>query len=300
VTARGKLLECDEREHADLFWACRGGGGGNFGIVTGFRFRTHPVGDVAYFAVHWPWSNAAEAVRAWQNFAPHAPDALFSDLFMATTSPKGSGTEPFVGSGGQFFGSESELRRLIEPLTNTGSPTYVDVGTLSYAEATFRWANCHPLSECDKPGKTAFKGKSDYVHHRLSNGAISTLLHGLERNQADTRLERAALILDASGGAINRVHPAETAFVHRNAAFSIQYASFWSSDGSRDLRWISDLYAAMRPSVSGFAYQNYIDRDLRSWKHAYYGSNLRRLVAVKRKYDPHHVFRFAQSIPPRL
>ena len=78
VTADGKLLECSEHEHADLFWACRGGGGGNFGIVTSFEFRTHEVGDVAYYRVVWPWSDDASAVRAWQQFAPHAPDALFA------------------------------------------------------------------------------------------------------------------------------------------------------------------------------------------------------------------------------
>ncbi len=300
VTARGELLRCNADEHSDLFWACRGGGGGNFGIVTNFRFRTHAVGDVAYYSVGWPWADAAEAVRAWQDFAPNAPDALFADLFLATTAPKGAGTEPAIGSSGQFFGSQSDLSNLIEPLASVGSPTYVNVGTLPYADATFRWAGCHPLSQCHEAGRATFKGKSDFVHGSLSNGAISTLLNGLEQNQTDAAIGRSLLIFDAYGGAINRVHPGETAFVHRNAAFSIQYAAIWSGDGSRDLSWISDLYAAMRPSVSGFAYQNYIDPHLRNWMHAYYGSNLRRLVAVKRKYDPHDVFRFAQSVPTRL
>ena len=93
--------------------------------------------------------------------------------------------------------------------------------------------------------------------------------------------------------------PAETAFVHRHTLFSIQYFSSWVGHGAGDLRWIRNLYAAMRPHVSGFAYQNYIDPDLRSWKHAYYGANLRRLAAVKRKHDPHGFFHFRQSIPTR-
>ena len=126
------------------------------------------------------------------------------------------------------------------------------------------------------------------------------MLTGLEVTQASTSLGGAALICDAYGGAINRVQPAETAFVHRDALYSIQYFSSWIGDGSGDLRWLRQLYGAMRPYVSGFAYQNYIDPDLDSWEHAYYGSNLRRLAAVKRKHDPTGFFHFPQSIPRRV
>ncbi len=300
VTAAGKLLECSEHENADLFWACRGGGGGNFGIVTQFRFRTHQVGDVAYFRIAWPWVDAARVIRAWQHVAPHAPDALYAALYMATNSPRGPGTEPVISSGGQFFGSESELRSLLAPLVAAGAPTSVTVGTLSYIDAIERWGGCHPLENCRTVAHQLFKGKSDYVAAPLSDGAIHTLLAGLEANQASVSLGGAALIFDPYGGAINRIHPAETAFVHRHTLFSILYFSSWLGDGSGDLRWQRQLYAAMRRHVSGFAYQNYIDPDLGSWQHAYYGSNLRRLAEVKRKHDPDGFFHFRQGIPRRL
>jgi len=300
VTADGKLLDCNAQEHADLYWACRGGGGGNFGIATSFRFRTHAVGSVANYEIAWPWSDAAAALRAWQGFAPHAPDELFSTLYLATNLPKGPGTQPIVRSGGQFFGSDAQLKSLIAPLVNTGTPFRVSVGTVSYINAIMRWAGCHPLEQCRAVGHLKFKGKSDYVESPLSNGAIGTLLAGLETNQASPALGGAALILDADGGAINRVHPAETAFVHRNALYSIQYFSSWAGTGSGDLHWIRRLYAAMRPHVSGFAYQNYIDPDLKSWQHAYYGPNLRRLAEVKRKYDPRGFFHFRQGIPTHV
>jgi FAD/FMN-containing dehydrogenase len=299
VTAQGRRIECSAHENADLYWACRGGGGGNFGIVTSFRFRTHPVGDVSYYGVVWPWADAARAVRAWQAFAPHAPAGLFSTLYLATNTPRGAGTEPFVSSGGQFFGSETELRSLIAPLVDAGTPTRVTVGTLSYIDAIMRWAGCHPLEQCQTVRQIRFKGKSDYVNSPLSKAGLGTLLSGLEKSQQSTSLGGAALIVDAYGGAINRVHPAETAFVHRNALYSIQYFSSWVGAGAGDLRWIRNLYAAMRPHVSGFAYQNYIDPDLKGWEHAYYGSNLQRLREVKRKHDPHDVFHFRQSIPAR-
>jgi FAD/FMN-containing dehydrogenase len=299
VTAEGRLLDCNADENSDLFWACRGGGGGNFGIATRFHLRTHQIDDVSYYQVVWPWSDAARAVHAWQSFAPHAPPRLFSTLYLATSTPRGSGTQPFISSGGQFFGSETELRSLIAPLTSTGTPTHVTAGTLSYLDAIMRWAGCDPLAQCHVVGHHSFKGKSDYVDVPLPNAGINTLLAGLEASQASITLGGAALFFDAYGGAINRVHPAATAFVHRNALFSIQYFSSWAGNGLADLQWIRNLYAAMRPYVSGFAYQNYIDPDLKHWQHAYYGANLRRLADIKRKHDPHGFFHFAQGIPTR-
>jgi hypothetical protein len=204
---------------------------------------------------------------------------------------------PFVSSGGQFFGSEAALGSLIAPLVAAGAPARVTVGTLSYIEAIMHWAGCHPIEQCQVVPHTRFKSRSDYVNAPLSTAAVGTLLAAMEATQASTSLGGAALIFDASGGAINRVHPNDTAFVHRNALFSIQYYSGWVGAGAGDLHWNRSLYAAMRPYVSGFAYQNYIDPELKTWKHAYYGSNLRRLSAVKREHDPRHVFHFAQSIP---
>jgi hypothetical protein len=202
-----------------------------------------------------------------------------------------------LSSGGRFFGSEAELQSLIAPLAATGAPIRVTVRTLSYLDAVLHWAGCHPFTQCDVRRRLRFKGKSDYVNTPLSKEAVATLLTGLQANQADGSLGRGELIFDAYGGVINRVPTAETAFVHRNSLFSIQYFSTWTGKGSEDLRWIRNLYAAMRPFVSGFAYQNYIDPDLAHWKHAYYGSNFRRLAQVKQAYDPHDFFHFPQSIP---
>jgi hypothetical protein len=108
--------------------------------------------------------------------------------------------------------------------------------------------------------------------------------------------------MDSYGGAINRVAPSATAFVHRDSLFSCQYLAFWlpqeaATAEGQSLRWIDSFYTDMRPYVSGFAYQNYIDPDLGDWLHAYYGSNLTGLTEVKRAYDPGDVFHFAQSIP---
>ena len=108
VTAAGQLLTCDTSHHSDLFWACRGGGGGNFGIVTSFTFKTHPISTVATYYVEWPWNQALQAVQAWQAFAPTAPDALFSVCDLEATDPSRAG-RPLP-------------RRLVRPVLRHGSP----------------------------------------------------------------------------------------------------------------------------------------------------------------------------------
>jgi hypothetical protein len=290
VTADGRILSVDGDTHEDLFWALQGGGGGNFGIVTRFRFNTHRVSRAAFFFASWSWSQAVEAVAAWQAFAPHAPPELFSLMNL-----QNGGGSPSVTALGQYFGSASRLSSLLGPLRRSGAR--ISTGTASYLPLQLRWAGCagESVSACAVPDRTPFIGKSDYASRPLSGRGRATMKRYIER--AGGRAT-GAIILDSYGGAINRVKPSATAFVHRNMLFSMQYyTQFQSSSGERAGRsWIRSFYAAMRPFVSGFAYQNYIDPDLKSWRHAYYGKNYKRLQRVKKTYDPGNLFHFKQSI----
>jgi FAD/FMN-containing dehydrogenase len=304
VTADGRVLDCDQHHHPDLYWACRGGGGRNFGIATSFRFKVHPVGNVSYFTIEWPWEMAPSVIQAWQGFGPHAPDALFSTLNLRS----GSGVAPRIIGAGQLFGSKAQLSSVLAPLVDTDSPTRVSLYENTFLHAAEVWAGCSDdidachLAPAGKLMRDTYKGKSDYALTPISAAGIQQIVNALEARTAISTPGRGILLLDSYGGAINRVPKAATAFVHRDALFSMQYLAYWDSpaQAAANLAWIRAFYAAMRPYVSGFAYQNYIDPDLKSWARAYYGSNLPRLVAVKKAYDPGNVFRFAQSIPTHL
>lgn len=303
VTADGKFRLCSATENPGLFWACRGGGGGNFGVVTHFDFQTHPVGDLSVFIATSPWSQAAEVIRAWQSLAPAGPDEFFAVCYLRTGE-----TGPSIECFGQYLGAQAQLMTLLAPLAAVAG-TKVTASTTSYLDAQLAWAGCSgkTIGACHLVGETPtgtlpranFYAKSDYVNAPLTTAALTTVTQWLAK--AQTRgFGFGSLELDAYGGAINRLPPDATAFVHRDALFSAQYLAHWSqpSDAPGAAEWISGFYGAMRPFVSGYAYQNYMDPQLATWKHAYYATNYPRLQEIKQQFDPDRVFRFPQAIPP--
>jgi FAD/FMN-containing dehydrogenase len=298
VTADGRVRTVDADTNEDLYWACRGGGGGNFGIVTALTLKTHRVASASYFLISWPWSQASEALAVWQRFAPHARPALTSIFAFGTTGGSGS---PRVSALGQFFGSEATLRRLVRPLTRVAGAN-LTTGTASYFDLVLRWAGClgGGLPACHRSTRTFFLAKSDYCDRPVSSRGRARMIDWVERRQATPSFGSGALIMDAYGGVLNRPAKDATAFVHRDMLFSLQYLAYFSGATARraSRRWIEGTWRALRPHASGEAYQNYIDPDLVHWQRAYYGSNLERLRDIKKQVDPDFRFRFPQAIPP--
>lgn len=287
VTADGRVLVADKSHHADLFWACRGGGGGNFGIATRFTFRTHPVSQGSYFIATWPWAQVEQVLASFLHWAPNQPDALGS-LCRLAAGPGGPTVQVF----GQYLGSETGLKAALATL---GPPaTKLTTGTATWLDLVRRWAGClgHSLPGCSTPGQQAFVGASDYLAKVPTPAQLAKFRTVVEARGSSS----GALLIDVYGGALNRIAPSATAFVHRHVLASIQY--FAAGDGASARAWVDSSRAALKPAVSGAAYVNYIDPYLANWQQAYFGSNVPRLRAVKKKYDPHGLFYFAQSIRP--
>jgi hypothetical protein len=237
--------------------------------------RVHRASRAAWFQLSWPSSQASEALAAWQRLAPHAPRALTSIFTLAPGR---------VTALGQWFGSEASLRRLLRPLTAVAGAR-LSVGTDGYLALMLRWAGCagESTGACDRFAPVRFDAASDYVARPLSARGRAAAVAAAQRG--------GTLLLDAYGGAINRVAPDATAFVHRDQLFCIQYYSATASSS-----WVASARAAMKPYVSGQCYQNYIDPQLQRWRSAYYGENAARLAEIKQAVDPDDLFHFKQSI----
>jgi len=312
VTADGRTIRCDDSTNADLFWALRGGGGGNFGVATSFTFTTHPLDRVTLFGLSWPWSKAPDVLDAWQSWAPSAPPDLWSSCRVRWIPSSGAG----VSVGGAWTGAPSAMTRILDGfVADVGAaPTTRTASTMAYLDAALSLAGCggRSVSQCRLTTKSpagvlprqAALARSDFFDRPMSSSVRDRVLSLVEARGADPALSHQAggVLLDAWGGAIAHAAPAATALPHRNASFLAQeFVTFQTAPSDELLHanhsWLGRLWTALRPAVSGFAYVNYIDPALVDWQHAYYGDNLARLIRVKRAYDPDDAFAFAQSIP---
>jgi hypothetical protein len=309
VTSDSHLKRANEHDHTDLLWACRGGGGGNFGIATSFTFDVHPMPEVTLFTLQYPWAAAATMLEAWQEWIPTTPDELWSNCQLES-----QGTYGFLAQlGGVFCGSPAALATYLAPLKAAigTAPTYSFNGSNDYLSAMEIEAGCSGLSiaschlSSENPhgelSRSAYSAKSSYVNTPMSSSRCASMVAAVEHLAALAPTLGGALAFDAYGGAINRVAKDATAFVHRDKLACIQATYSWSTnttasviaDGQTWLTWLGDDVF----NAETGAYQNYIDPTLADWRSAYYGTNLDRLTKIKRHYDPENRFSFAQSIP---
>ncbi|MBA2937387.1 FAD-binding oxidoreductase [Paenibacillus sp. CGMCC 1.16610] len=280
-----KTIVANRRQHADLLWASRGGGGGNFGIATAYTFRVRPISTVSIFSVTWKWSDLEKVLPVWQRWAPSVTNRLTSTI---EVSAKQVGT---ILSTGQLLGGAEELRRLIRPLLLAGTPVKVLVKTVPFIEATKFFA----VSDLHLEPK--FKISGAYGFQPLPREGVRIIRDFLSKapNRHATVWSQS---LGGAGSAVSRVSPTATAYPHRKAEIIYELSARWRNnrEQERNIQWVERFRRALRPFVKG-DYVNFPDLAIKNWPKAYYGVNFGRLKQVKRKYDPHNVFRFAQSIP---
>ncbi len=313
VTAEGTLRTCSPEHNPDLYWACRGGGGGNFGIVTSFQFTVHPIPAIALFTLEWPWAAASDVLSAWQTWLPTTPDELWSNCLLLS---QGSAGPPTARVGGVFTGTPTALTGLLAPLLSAvgTAPTTNSVTAEPYVRAMMIEAGCEDdtqaachLQSQNPAGvleRASFNSKSAYVHHAIPAAGTQAIAAAAQDLAQSVPGASGGFAFDAYGGAINRIAAPATAFVHRDALACIQYSVSYPDTAPASMldagrAWLTSAQSTLAPYTAG-AYQNYIDPTLADWQQAYYGANLPRLVSVKAAVDPDDTFHFAQSIPTSL
>jgi FAD/FMN-containing dehydrogenase len=280
LLADGRVVQVSASEQPDLFWALRGGGGGNFGIATNFMLRTTPAEDVSMASITWPWDEAAQVIAAWQAWAPHTDARLSSSLAFFRAD---SGV---IGFTGLLLGPVDELETLLKPLLAVGSPSPY-LWPLSWLEAA---------EELAGPGgdHATFKNGSAFAYRPLPPEAIALIVAQMSVAPAPANL----VSFFALGGAISQIAPGATAFPHRRALCDLQIQAYWQEawQEAENVAWVNGFRQALAPYTSG-AYVNYIDADQPDWATAYYGRNLSRLMRIKARYDPDNLFNSPQSTP---
>ena len=294
VTADGKLLTASEKENPDLFWAIRGGGG-NFGIVTSFEYRLHPVGPtvLAGLIVH-PFADAKQLLDGYRKFVAHAPEELTVWVVMRKAPPLPFLPAEWHGKPILVFalcwsGDLKAGEKAIAPLRALGKPIADVVGPnpLTGWQTAF-----DPLLA---PGSRNYWKSHDYK--QLDDSTIAAVL------DAVTKLPTAdcETFIGHLGGAINRVKADATAYPHRDVLFILNVHTRWQ-DPSQDkacIAWARELFDAAAPSATGGVYVNFMPEDEKQRvRTGAYGPNYDRLVKLKAKYDPTNLFRMNQNIPP--
>jgi FAD/FMN-containing dehydrogenase len=288
VLANGNIVTASATENPDLYWAIRGGTGGNFGINTEFTYNAYPARDCTHFSVDFPAERTADMLDAWFTMVEDAPRELGVMWYF---EPGVAPTASYCGMWGLMFGSEGDTRDVLAPvMTAGGKPLDQRFKQASY------WDAAAFLAEGDSTPH-GYLDRSRFLERRMTGDGIAVLTSRLTQ-EPQTGV---GTTIFAWGGAIRDTAAEATAFVHREPVALIKYGASWKL-GEREIenaasRWVDDTFAAMQPHSSHRSFQNFPDGKLEDWAVAYYGGNLDRLKEIKHRYDPERLFDFPQAIP---
>jgi FAD/FMN-containing dehydrogenase len=295
VTAEGEVLTASEDENPDLFWGVRGGGG-NFGIVTSFEYRLHPVGPIVLAGpIYHPLEDAREVLRFYREFIAAAPDELTTIFNLRVAPPlpflpEDVHGKPIVMVGACYAGAADDGIEVVRPLKEFGTPI---VDLLEPKPYTVLQSMFDP----SVPHGWHYYWKSVELPP-LTDTAIDTLV---EHASALTSPKSYCIVFQL-GGALARVGEDETAFSQRDAAHNVNINAVWTEedpDAERHIAWAQDFFDAMQSHARGRVYVNFLGEEGGNRVRQAYGArNYERLVELKRAYDPTNFFRLNQNIEP--
>jgi FAD/FMN-containing dehydrogenase len=306
VLADGRVVDCDEHQNGELFWALRGAGGGHLGVVTSLVFRALPAPATTVFHLTWPPAAAAAVVRAWQAFAPEAPDQ--ADATLRLTAAGDGERPPEVEVVGSVLDGEAEATELLGELVDRvgADPVQASHRHLPHRAAKRYLEGLGSVEDRERSGPEQppqpghLYTKSEFFRRPLPAGTVAALVEHLTNGLAPGVSREVDFL--PWGGAYNRVPADATAFAHRGERFLVQHLVQVGADAAPAERgaardWLARSWALVHPWGSGGVYPNFPDPDLQDWARAYHGTNYDRLRRVKAAYDPGSFFRFHQSLP---
>ena len=293
ITAAGEVVRASATEHPDLFWALRGGSG-NFGVVTRFEFRLHPVGPgVLSGLIVYPASEARPVLQQYRDFIAQAPDELTVWTVLRAAPPLPFLPREVHGTGVVvlallYTGDPEKGARLIEPLRGFGSVVGEHVGIQPYTA----WQQAFdPLLT---PGARNYWKSHNFT--KLEDGLFDVVSEHVGRLPSP----QCEIFFAALGGATTRPSPDSTAYAHRDTRFVMNFHGRWDDavDDERCIRWAREFFEASAPFASGGVYVNFMTADESGRVRAAYGANYDRLAGVKRRYDPDNLFKVNLNIRP--
>jgi FAD/FMN-containing dehydrogenase len=292
VTADGQVLTASQDEHDDLFWALRGGGG-NFGVVTSFEFRLHPVAEIYGGPMFFEVTDAADILRWFREFIVDAPEAFggFPAWQIAPPLPfipedrHGDTLLAFVAC---WSGPPDQGEQMLRPLHDVAPVVAELVGPMPYPALNSAFDGLYP------PGLQHY-WKTNFVKELTDDLIDVHLTHG-----PNVPAVTSTMHIYPINGACHRVASDETAFAHRDATFAMNIAGMWPdpADNEANIAWVREYYDATVPHSEEGGYVNFMAGDDQDRIRANYKGNYGRLVEVKRTYDPANLFHVNQNIEP--
>ncbi|WP_201008650.1 FAD-binding oxidoreductase [Paenibacillus glycanilyticus] len=287
VDAKGRIIRASKKRNSDLLWASRGGGGGNFGVYTKYKFKVRraPV-RATVFSITWPWEQFEEVVKAWQRWAPFTSTKLGSEL---SIGPKKGGNVSMLGV---YLGCKKKALKFLQPILSVGTTTKRDIQSLPWLQATKFLLAPDPIL----PQKFSNQFSSGFGRRPFPDKAFKYMREFLEKAEGGTP---AGFYFLNWGGAIRKIAPRATAFYWRDPQYYVEWNSSWvkPSHAAKNIALARNTRKKLQPFIVG-SYINVPDQGIKCSGPVYYGKNFARLRRVKAKYDPQNVFNNPQSIPP--
>ena len=292
VLADGSFVTVSAEENQDLFWAIRGGGG-NFGVVTEFRFQAHPVHTIVGGPTLWHQEQATEAMRWFRDFMQQAPENLYGFFAIMTVPPGPPFPEELhmkkmCGVVWCYTGPESEAEAVFQPVKEFGPPAMYGIQPMPYPALQGAFDALYP------PGMHWY-WKGDFFNELTDEAIDLHVKHGFEMPSWQSTMH-----LYPIDGKPNQVGPDDTPWGHRQAKWSEVIVGVDSDPANTEAisAWAREYWEALHPHSAGGAYVNFMMEEGEDRVKATYGSNYERLTAIKQKYDPANLFRVNQNIKP--